>query len=183
MIGFQVVTEQERAKRVAAQAAAQAAYKSSNVQNERASKELHDIYIAQESARSVPASFSANQLGSQQVVSIPNCQSGFIPYSSAVLNATVLPEGQQGNSLRNTRSMFILHQDFVVQRGHSILQKLISILTLQLWPLNFFVSRRAERPVSINEPIWQYRAFTSALSGNVVARNKSDGSKYYRSNG
>lgn len=102
MAGFQVVAEEELAKRVAVQAATQAAEKATTEQKEWELEELHHTSIAQEAAQSALASFSANQ---SQRVSIPSQQSGFIPYSSAVQNATVHPQGQHGN---NSCKNFIL---------------------------------------------------------------------------
>jgi len=128
LVGFQVVAEQELAKRVAVQAAAQAAENATNDQKERASKELHDTPIAQEADQSALPSFSANQSGNQQGVSIPGYQSGFIPYSSAVHYATVQPQSQQGNLLKNTCSLFISASGFCCATG-----ALLRVLTSRSW--------------------------------------------------
>lgn len=98
MGGFQVVSEQEVAKRVATQAATEAAEKAAKEQKERGSKEMHDVRIAQEAARSAVSSFAANQQGNQPT---PSYQSGFVPYSSAAHNAAVQPRaGQEGKTFK-----------------------------------------------------------------------------------
>lgn len=95
MNDFQVASELEMAKRVAAQTATEAVEKAANEQKERGSKEMHDTQIAQEAAKSAVLSFAATQLSNQQGQPAPTYNSGFIPYSSAVHTAPVQPQAVQ----------------------------------------------------------------------------------------
>lgn len=93
----QVVTEQETAKKVATEAASEAAEKAANEQRERGAKEAHDMSIANLAAQSALASLSASQSANQQRPVNPGYQSGFVAYSSRDQNSASATQGQGGN--------------------------------------------------------------------------------------
>ncbi|XP_024382642.1 uncharacterized protein [Physcomitrium patens] len=99
----QVVTEQETAKKVATEAASEAAEKAANEQRERGAKEAHDMSIANLAAQSALASLSASQSANQQRPVNPGYQSGFVAYSSRDQNSASATQGQGARAVASTK--------------------------------------------------------------------------------